>query len=69
MKFERVTAMDCVMLIPENVNEAGLMLWLSERYSCREVNLEFNTTHNLEGEIVPRLWIRPAASNAEKESQ
>ena len=58
MKIDSITP-DCIILHPESIEEAGIMKWLSMRFSRRTVHLDFETHLIGDGKVpYPAFWIR-----------
>lgn len=59
MKYTGINGYDAVMIKPESLEEAALMLWISKRFNNKALLMEFDTT-SLNGDPEElRLWITP----------
>lgn len=47
-----------VMVAPETVEECGVMLWLSNRFKDKKVELTFDTTMRSDTKHEATFWIR-----------
>ena len=57
MKFENMASKK-QMLVPESIDECGVLMWLSKRYENKKVEILFDTT-NIHGvPSYPCLWIK-----------